>query len=127
MPTAEEHRQQAAANKEFYDELIAAGDDHWDWALTVLFYAVVHEIGALLADNRATVIGHRCAYPPAGHRERKAILRAHRPWNALAKHYEYFEGWSRKTRYECLRPDAATIEKMEDLYARILSEIAAVG
>ena len=120
MPSAEEHRAQAAENEAFYAEL---RDTRPDWALTVLFYVIVHEIQAFLADRRGTIIGYGLPWPITNHHERKAALRRHPPWARLASYYGSFEGWSRKTRYECFKPDPQRLTEMEGLLARIRAEI----
>jgi len=127
VPTAEQHEAQAAANREFYDAIGGADSEQPDWALTILFYAAVHEIGVLFANNRATIIGYRLKWPPETHSERKEVLRTHVPWNRLASHYGHFESWSRKTRYDCVRPDRERLLKMEAVLQLIKDEIARVG
>lgn len=126
VPTADEHRAQAAANRDFYDEIGGANSARPDWALTVLFYAAVHEIAAFLYDQRPTVIGNGCKWPVTGHPDRITALTKHAPWNRLAVYYRDFYNWSRRTRYECEQPDSARLQKMEELLERIKDEIAAL-
>src|SRR5262249_12026547 len=113
-----------AVNRTFYDH-IGRDESPWpDWALTVLFYAAVHEIQALFADNRGTIIGYGLRWPVKGHTERLAAPSAHAPWRPLEAHYGHLYGWSRKTRYDCDRPDAARLRKAENVLQRISDTIA---
>ena len=126
MPTADEHRAQASANREFYEEIGGARSARPDWALTVLFYSAVHEIAALLADQRATVIGMGAKWPVKHHGDRMDVLGKHGPWNRLGTHYSHFYGWSVKTRYDCEKPDEARLRKMEGVLQAIRDGIAAL-
>lgn len=126
MPTAEQHRAQAAGNEAFYVEIGGADAVRPDWALTVLFYAAVHETAALLVDGRTTIIGYGLDWPPSTHRERKAALDRHPPWQPIGSQYRNFESWSRKTRYECFKPDRSRLVKMESLLSLMRTEIARV-
>jgi hypothetical protein len=127
VPTAEQHRAQVAANRELYDEIGGRRSAHPDWALTILFYAAVHEIAALLVEKRGTVIGSGYAWPVTTHGDRYGVLVKHTPWNRLATYYDNFYRWSRRTRYDCEMPDEDRLRKMEDVLERIREEIAALG
>jgi hypothetical protein len=126
VPTADEHRAQAAENLAFYNEIGGVASARKDWALTILFYAAVHEVAAFLADQKGAVIGMGQKWPVTGHPDRITVLTKKVFWNRLATYYRNFYDWSRRTRYDCEIPDEERVRKMEDLLQRIKDEIAAL-
>lgn len=102
MASAKGHREKAASNEAFYEELKAGSPARSDWALTALFYAAVHEVIAFLIDNEATV--EQYGSLPARHSERIRILNEHTPWQPLAALYKTFQIWSNRGRYTLWDP-----------------------
>ncbi len=83
-----------------------------DWAVTVVFYAVVHETqGWLLAQH----------VNPRDHRARKAELRARN--STLAGVYDTLYSWSRAARYDCWIPTQKHLVLAEKLLAQVRATV----
>lgn len=102
MASAQTHRDKAQENEAFALEIEAGTPKRPDWALTLLFYAAVHEVLAFLVDNRA--ICETYGEFPKRHSERIALLDTHTPWRPLAALYKDFLIWSSKARYDLWPP-----------------------
>lgn len=95
MPTAEEHIQKYKHNRDFYAFGIASGQmDFSDWKVTVLFYAAVHLIEAIL---------HQEYQEDAGdHKKRDELMIAHEeifPHDSRRR-YIQLRALSQKARYK---------------------------
>jgi hypothetical protein len=123
MPSADEHRRWAQQNEEVYAEIGGRGARRADWALTILFYAAVHEIKAFFVDHptEARAIYGRL---PKTHGEIKETLRKNVQWRSLAAFYEQFLSWSKKTRYHCHMPREQELQFAERQLREIRAEIA---
>jgi hypothetical protein len=115
--TAAEHYTQAQRNEAFYRQIGGSQSPTPEWAVTALFYTVVHEIEAAL---RAA--GHA---PSRDHRDRKAKIR--KLSRALAKEYESIERLSRQARYDCIRHSQMHIALAEARLPFIRAKIAEIA
>jgi hypothetical protein len=94
VATAERHREWAASNEALYHALDRS---KWpDWAVTIIFYAVLHEVSAFLKDE--------IDYVPGSHKEMKKTLTRRSEWDRLLQFYEGAQDDSNKTRYRCYMP-----------------------
>lgn len=113
MPlTRSDHVAWATRNDAVY---AASGGDAavWrDWAITVLFYAAVHETqGWLVAQNAF----------PRDHRSRKTELRSRD--RRLASLYDQLYSWSRAARYDCWEPTVQELQQAEQALAQVRARI----
>lgn len=111
--TAAEHYTQAQSNEAFYRQIGGSGSNTPDWAVTALFYTVVHEVEAMF--RMLNLPGS------ADHHERKGRLR--RISTQLAKDYETIERMSRHARYECVKHNQMHIALAEARLPFIRQEI----
>lgn len=113
MPiSAAEHQSWAQRNEAFYNHLGGSHSEWPDWAMTALFYTVVHEIQAALVAS-----GSR----PGDHTDRKAILRE--KWPSLGMAYETLYTRSKQARYLCHRHSQKDLALAESALAQVRSEI----
>lgn len=118
MASAQEHRDWAAANERFYDHIGAADSDWPDWAITTVFYVIVHEISAFLRDRNKPV--------PRGHPGMKDALGADPAWANLLGYYEGAQDDATKTRYRCHTPSKVEVQFAHARIALVRAEIAAL-
>jgi uncharacterized protein (UPF0332 family) len=111
--SAAEHQSWAQRNKAFYNHIGGSHSEWPDWAMSVLFYAAVHEIQAALV-----VSGSR----PRDHTERMAMLRE--KWPSLGTLYDTLFTRSKQARYLCHRPSQAELALAEAALTQVRGEIA---
>lgn len=92
MPSKEEHLAKATRNESFADSL-ARNTKYFDWAVTVLYYAAVHYVDAVLAVSSAH---------PEKHTERHALIATNGTLKRVYKEYRQLESVSRNARYRAL-------------------------
>lgn len=114
-PTAQDHRSWAKQNQDFYEHIGGSQSSWAGWPMTALFYVVVHEVLAFLADRNVH---------PRSHKETKATLRGNPQWTTLATMYEQLFGYSRDARYRCRRHTPEEIKLAEALVEMVRAEIA---
>jgi hypothetical protein len=113
MPTAEEHRAISRRNERFFDSIV---DSEWpDWAMTVLFYAALHELAALARERNLPF--------PENHKEMKTVLR-NEGWQDLATRYAVLLSRSYRARYKGLRYSRDALIETRDLLHQLRVDIA---
>jgi hypothetical protein len=124
VPSASEHEEQAASNREFYGELGGENAERSDWAVTVLFYCAVQEVQALILRKGWRVEDAGRSVIPRTHFHRDTAIRENCPqiWND----YSLLKGWSKAARYDCERFDGK-LSLAEQTLDRIRAEIDALG
>jgi hypothetical protein len=118
MASAQEHRDWAAANERFYDFIGGAEGEWLDWAVTVAFYTIVHELSAFLADRNKQV--------PKGHPGMKAELSADPSWSNLLGYYESAQSDATMARYRCRMPLEQEVKFAHARIALVRAEIASL-
>ena len=124
MASAKRHREKAAENEVLYQELKAGSPARPDWALTVLFYAAVHEIIAFLRVNQTTVDSYGAF--PKRHSEVISLLSDHAPWSPLADQYKTFLIWSSRARYDLWEPGETDL-KIAELQLQMVRDFIAAA
>ena len=76
----------------FYEHLGRSQSSWQPWAMTALFYTVVHDVQSLLVQN---------SLHPATHIDRANLLRNNPRWSGLAACYDILSQRSREARYLC--------------------------
>lgn len=89
MPKKDEHVEKAERNEAFA-EYLATKSKYIDWAVTVLFYAAVHYIDAVLAVSQVH---------PEDHKERKAAIAVNDTLKIVYAEYRKLETLSWNARY----------------------------
>lgn len=112
--TAAEHYTQAQRNEAFYHQIGGSHSANPEWAMTALFYVVVHEVEAALRAVNAP--------RSSDHHSRKAALRTLSP--PLAAQYETLYGLSVAARYECVRHSQTALALAEARLPMIRAAIA---
>jgi hypothetical protein len=115
MPTAEDHREISRRNERFY-ESIGGPEAAWsDWAVTILFYAALHDLTALAIERNLPL--------PEKHKDMKDVLRV-RGWEALATGYATLLSRSWRARYKGSRYKKEAVEESHVLLQQLRVEIA---
>jgi len=89
VPTQDEHVKKAERN-EVFAEFLAIKTKYIDWAVTVLFYAAVHYMDAILAVSQVH---------PEDHKERKAAIAVNDTLKRVYPEYHKLETLSWNSRY----------------------------
>lgn len=101
MTTRRQHQQQACANIGLHD-LLAQRNEHLDWAVTALFYAVLHYMDACLLPR----------YNPPDHGTRNKFIRRTPELRSVFPDYRVLQEKSRDARYECFDPTPHELEQL---------------
>jgi hypothetical protein len=125
VASASRHREWAARNEAIYKDVRQLHPEWSDWAITILFYAALHELKAVFIDAKPHFQAQNLAIPQT-HAEIKAALRTHPPWKVLAAHYGSFLGWSKRARYHCYLPADMDLDLAERELKLIRDEISAL-
>jgi uncharacterized protein (UPF0332 family) len=96
LPTKDQHIQKAERNEKFAKR-IAENTGYFDWAVTVLFYAGLHYIDAVLAVSRID---------PHKHEERQDSIQKNDTLRRVYSEYRMLETLSRNARYYAVEIDA---------------------
>jgi len=100
--TVQEHLQQARHNEELAYQLSSPPLEAYDWAITVLFYGVLHFVDAYLLQRHGIMPkGHTAGWDRrTGQRipGRNDYVRQHLP--QIASAYQFLYSASRRARYE---------------------------
>ena len=95
MPTADEHIKKAARNENFA-EFLATKTKYIDWAVTMLFYAALHYVDAVLAAS---------SIHPSKHAERKDAIERNDTVKRVYSEYRALETTSVNARYYAMPID----------------------
>lgn len=95
MPTKDQHNQKAERNENFAKR-IAEKTGYYDWAVTVLFYAALHYVDAILAVSRID---------PHKHEERQDSIQKNDTLRRVYGEYRMLEALSRNARYYAVEID----------------------
>ena len=82
MPNKAAHLAVAAQHQHTIDFLLPQGDDHLRWVVTIAFYKALHIVEAVFAGDHSAPVQHT-----DDHTRRNLILRTHRRYAHLWKHY----------------------------------------
>ena len=98
--TVQEHLQQARHNEGLAQRLGIPPFRTYDWAITVLFYCILHFVDASLLDHHNIIPGGHTATWKRGQRipGRNDYVRQHLP--QIARAYQMLYTASRRARYE---------------------------
>lgn len=121
-PAALSHLAQARHNYHLYQEL-RTGGTHLDWAVTLLFYTVLHLAETYLAERASSAFDL-----PKGHEERSAAIGRHLP--QIYDDYRFLQIRSTWARYDIDRPKPtpALVQQCEtQQFARIVAELGRLG
>ena len=103
LPSEEQHLRQARRAYECYEHLVNDGQ-FLEWAVTALFYAALHLVLA-----HATREGHTLS------EDHTAIRRyLDRHLTSIQSTYRTLFDASRDTRYRCVLPDVARVQRLHD-------------
>lgn len=122
MPSASEHEEQAASNRDFYRDLGGDSAERSDWAMTALFYIAVQEVQALIVRKGWRVADAGRQIIPKTHHHREQAIRENCP--EIFGEYRLLKDWSKAARYDCERFDgklAMAEKQVENLTAKILA------
>ncbi len=92
MPTLNEHLEKSGRN-EALAELLGTKTQYFDWAVTILFYAAVHYVDAVLSVSR---------YDPQSHEQRHTAMGVNATLKSVYREYRTLEVASRNARYFAL-------------------------
>ena len=92
MPSKDEHLEKAKRNETFA-EFLATKTKYHDWAATVLYYAALHYVDAILAVSQVD---------PPDHEQRHALIRRNDTLRRIYAEYRMLETLSRNARYFAL-------------------------
>jgi hypothetical protein len=115
LPTREEHLRQALRNEQLAETLARTAFP--EWTVTVLFYASVHYVEALL-----DVHGVHCD----DHSTRSAKVREIPQLSVIRKEYEALRTISRQARYHALPISADDVTRAQQNNAAIRGQITYV-
>jgi hypothetical protein len=103
LPTKDQHIKKAERN-EVFAEFLATKTKYLDWAVTVLFYAALHYIDAILAVSLAD---------PEDHKERKAQMAVNDTTRRVYREYRLIETVSWNSRYFAMPIEAEDWNKVK--------------
>ena len=106
MPSLREHLEKSKHNETLAD-LLATKNDYFDWAVTVLFYAALHYVDAVLSVSRLD---------PLNHAQRHSAMGANDTLRRIFPEYRNLETMSRNARYFALPIRAADWKSMKEDY-----------
>jgi uncharacterized protein (UPF0332 family) len=115
VPTATEHHTWANYNVGFYAHIGSSHSQWQPWAMTALFYAVVHDVQSLLSQYGKS---------PSTHRTRLDVLRQNPQWTGLAAHYDTLSQRSTEARYLCVTHSQAELALAEMAVRLAQQEVA---
>src|SRR5258708_35852653 len=105
MPTESERLRKAQLNEQFADEICNVVKNHFAWAVTALFYAIVHLSRAYMSRHGAPAITSHKTFETE-------FLRFTRDRN-LYKLYRRMKDESVAARYDCAVYSAADVAKLK--------------
>lgn len=105
MPSKEEHLLKAERNQKFAETLTAT--QYLDWAVTVLFYAALHYVDAVLAVS---------GIDPNDHTERQDAIVRNITLKRIYPEYRTLEVLSRNARYFSLRIEPEDWKRAKDAF-----------
>jgi hypothetical protein len=109
MASVAEHLEQARHNEAFLGSLDLQSTPYLDWAVTIIFYAALHYLRALFADNLITNISRYGDMDKAF--DRLALLKKN---PTVYNDYRQLKDDSRDTRYNMWRPASADVVDFRD-------------
>lgn len=92
MPSLVEHIEKSRHNEDLA-YLLSSKTAYFDWAVTILFYAAVHYVDAVLSVSRVD---------PLSHEQRHTAMRVNGTLRHVFKQYRTLETLSRNARYFAL-------------------------
>ena len=110
MPSASQHKDQAARNRALAEDLIReGGPDRLAWAVTILFYSALHRVDQLLAPE-----------DPGRHSRRYRLMDQQDPLNTVMDEYRHLKKHSEAARYRCI---PFTEQEIQDDVLPLLNKI----
>jgi bisphosphoglycerate-independent phosphoglycerate mutase (AlkP superfamily) len=103
LPSKDAHIKKAERNEKFA-EFLASKTHYLDWAITVLFYAALHYVDAVLAVSLAD---------PEDHKERKAQMAVNETLKRVYREYRIVETASWNSRYFTMPIDSDDWNKVK--------------
>lgn len=105
MPSKEEHLKQANKNERFYVTFELDDTEFLDWAVTALFYCILHYVDAFLAD--------RLNHHPLHHGQRTPYVARCQGLNHIYGEYMKLKDESEKARYRLSQFTAFSVRELE--------------
>jgi len=105
LPSKEEHLKQANKNERFYVTFELDDTEFLDWAVTVLFYSILHYVDAFLAD--------RMGYDPPDHYRRTSCCEKIPELRQIYNQYMRLKDQSEKARYWLRQFTPASVRQLE--------------
>jgi hypothetical protein len=113
LPSQEEHLQKADRNEQFA-VFLADKTTYYDWAATVLFYAALHYMDAILA----AAMDH-----PKTHDKRHSSIRKNGTLRRVYAEYRALESLSRNARYYAVKIEAGDVHIARQQYYALKAHI----
>ncbi len=108
MPLFDRHLAQAERNERFYNSLDIRTTEFLDWAITALFYSVLHYVDAYLAASMQPADSH-----PRNHVQRGLWIGRVSELNPIWAEYLELKNYSEDARYELID---FTPQQVSDFY-----------
>jgi hypothetical protein len=117
MPRAELHISQAERNEKFCKSQKLCGSKYKEWGVIVLFYAALHYVDAILAQDPNLT---RQQQHPGDHKKRKKSISKCSKLNPIASKYLTLQQRSEDARYRCYDiPKELALKLEADFYSPI--------
>lgn len=105
MPSKQEHLNQADKNERFYGLCDLDNSEFLDWAVTALFYSVLHYVDAFLAEQ--------LNYHPLDHQHRTPSVAKLDQLNPIHREYMRLKDESEKARYKIKHFTPSSVRQLE--------------
>lgn len=121
MPDSNRHINQAQRNDQFCESQKLCGSKWQEWAIVVLFYASMHYLDAVLAQD-ASLDAH--LQHPVDHNIRRQALAECTNLAGIAGNYLHLYDRSREARYRCIQfPKRYALTLQANFYSPIRSDL----
>jgi uncharacterized protein (UPF0332 family) len=106
LPRQQEHISKAERNEKFADTV--SGTAYLDWAVTILFYAALHYVDAILAVS---------GVHPDSHSQRGDAMGANATLLVVRHEYRILETLSQNARYRSMKIDGPDLKEAKDQFS----------
>jgi hypothetical protein len=113
MPSSEAHIQAALRNQNTIDYLLAGGEQHAAWIVTIAFYKALHIVETVLARQNPALHKNE-------HLSRNTFLKTEKRFEKIWVHYSILFQASQVSRYLCDNKSQARYLTVADIKAKIL-------
>jgi uncharacterized protein (UPF0332 family) len=112
LPLQQEHISKAERNEKFADTV--SNTAYLDWAVTILFYAALHYVDAILAVS---------GIHPDSHSQRGDAMGTNATLSSVRAEYRILETLSQNARYRSMKIDGFDLKEAKDQFSTLRAHL----